>query len=192
MADIIKEILRDFPEGMITSANFEGANIVLYTGNKSFFLDNEGMVKQAVSKVKKRIELRSDKDLLVDQEKAEDMIRKLIPSECSVDNIIFDEPRSLVFIETQKPGVAIGKGGAILKDIREQTCWVPVIRRTPPVRSQIIEDIRAVLYLNNDDRRKFLDRVGHRIYDGWTRGERKYEWVRISYLGSARQVGRSW
>ncbi|HII72208.1 TPA: beta-CASP ribonuclease aCPSF1, partial [Candidatus Woesearchaeota archaeon] len=55
---------------------------------------------------------------------------------------------------------------------------------------QIIENIRAVLYENSDYRRKFLDKTGHRIYDGWIRGK-KEEWVRISYLGGARQVGRS-
>ena len=41
-----------------------------------------------------------------------------------------------------------------------------------------------------EERRKFLDTVGHRIYDGWVRG-RSNEWVRISYLGAAREVGRS-
>ena len=47
-----------------------------------------------------------------------------------------------------------------------------------------------MLYQNSDYRRKFLDKVGHRIYDGWRR-EKKNEWIRLSYLGSGRQVGRS-
>ena len=67
---------------------------------------------------------------------------------------------------------------------------MPLIRRKPAIRSQLIENIRAVLYQNSDYRRKFLDKIGHRIYDGWIR-EKKNEWIRISYLGGAREVGRS-
>ena len=32
--------------------------------------------------------------------------------------------------------------------------------------------------------------MGHRIYDGWLR-EKKHEWIRISFLGASRQVGRT-
>ena len=71
-----------------------------------------------------------------------------------------------------------------------KTLWVPLIRRKPAIRSKLIENIRAVLYQHSDYRRKFLDKVGHRIYDGWRR-EKKNEWVRLTYLGSGRQVGRS-
>jgi len=55
---------------------------------------------------------------------------------------------------------------------------------------ELIENIRGVLYENSDHRRKFLDKVGHRIYDGWLR-EKKQEWIRCSFLGGAREVGRS-
>ena len=40
MTDIITEILKRLPEDKISDAVFEGANIVLYTKSKSFFLDN--------------------------------------------------------------------------------------------------------------------------------------------------------
>ena len=60
----------------------------------------------------------------------------------------------------------------------------------PPIRSKLIESIRAVLYQNSEYRKKFLDKTGHRIYDGWIRGK-KSEWIRLSFLGGARQVGRS-
>ena len=56
--------------------------------------------------------------------------------------------------------------------------------------SKLIDNIRGVLYENSDSRRKFLDKTGHRIYDGWIRGK-KNEWVRLSTLGGGRQVGRS-
>ena len=86
--------------------------------------------------------------------------------------------------------MAIGKQGTLLKEIRTKTLWVPLVRRTPALKSKLIDNIRAVLYEESDYRRKFLDKIGHRIYDGYSR-TKKNEWIRITYLGSARQVGRS-
>ena len=190
MADIIKEILANLPEGKISDAVFEGANIVLYTKDIDFFLDNKGVIKEVVDKIKKRIELRPDPSCTVEPEKAEQIIRETLPAEAGVGNVIFDPQRSQVIIEVEKPGVAIGKSGELLRDIKAKIHWVPLIKRTPAIRSLLIENIRAVLYQNSDYRRKFLDRIGHRIYDGWVRGK-KNEWVRITFLGGARQVGRS-
>lgn len=190
MSEIIKEILKDLPHGKISDAVFEGANIVLYTKDEDFFLDDKGLVKEIVNKIKKRIELRPDPSVTLDMEKSEDIIRKLIPEDAIISQLIFDPQRSLVNIEVEKPGVAIGKQGEILRDIRKKTHWVPIIKRTPPIRSILIENIRSVLYKNSEYRRKFLNKTGERIYNGWLRGK-KNEWVRISFLGSGREVGRS-
>src|SRR3990167_7762468 len=190
MADITKEILKNLPEGKISDVNFEGANIVLYTKERDFFLNNNGVIKKIVDNIKKRVELRPDPSITMDMEEAEKIIRGLIPEEAGIEMVIFDPQRSRVIVESDKPGLAIGKQGAILREIRTQTLWVPLIRRKPAIRSKLIESIRAVLYQHSDYRRKFLDKVGHRIYDGWKR-EKREGWIRISYLGSGRQVGRS-
>ncbi|MBI2142531.1 beta-CASP ribonuclease aCPSF1 [Candidatus Woesearchaeota archaeon] len=190
MSKIIKEILKSIPEEKISDAVFEGANIVLYTKDKGFFLDNEGLIKRIVDDIKKRVELRPDPEIAMPAEEAEELIRKIVPEKAGVSNIIFDTHRSQVVIETEKPGLAIGKQGTILRDIRNSTFWVPLVRRTPAIRSKLIENIRSVLYQNSEYRRKFLNTTGHRIYDGWIR-EKKNEWIRLSFLGSGRQVGRS-
>ena len=187
---IIAEILKNLPEKKISDAGFEGANIVLYTKDEDFFLNNEGLIKKVVDDIKKRVELRPDPSITMDIEKAEKEIKKLISKDAGVDKIIFDPQRSRVIIEAEKPGLAIGKQGSFLREIRAKTLWVPLVRRKPAIRSKIIDDIRAVLYKESDYRRKFLDKIGHRIYDGWIRGK-KNEWVRVSFLGGARQVGRS-
>ena len=190
MADITKEILKNLPENKISDINFEGANIVLYTKDKDFFLNNNGMIKRIVDDIKKRVELRPDPSITMDMEEAKKIIQSIIPEEAGVDNIIFDPQRSGVIIEADKPGLAIGKQGSLLREIRMQTLWVPLIRRKPAIKSKLIESTRAVIYQHSDYRRKFLDKTGHRIYDGWRR-EKKNEWIRITYLGSGRQVGRS-
>ena len=190
MADIIKEILKLLPADRINEACFEGANIVLYTKDTNYFLNNDGDILRMVDEFKKRVELRPDPSVTLKQEQTEKIIRELIPEACGLAQVLFDPQRSQVIIEVEKPGLAIGKQGAILREIREKTFWIPLVRRTPAIKSELIHNIRNVLYENNDFRRKFLDKVGHRIYDGWTRG-RKESWVRATYLGSGRHVGRS-
>lgn len=190
MTEILKEILKDLPTGKISEATFEGANIVLYTKDKAFFLDDKGMIKEIVNKIKKRIELRPDPSLCMGLEKAEKKLREIIGDEAGIDKIIFDPPRSMVILEVEKPGSAIGKQGELLQKIKEETFWIPLIKRKPAIRSQLIENIRSVLYQNSDYRKKFLHKTGERIYNGWLRG-RKEEWVRVSILGGGRQVGRS-
>src|SRR3989344_1498913 len=191
MTKILDEVLKQMPaDAEIKDAVFEGANIVLYIKNKEFFLDNKGKIKEIVDNIKKRVEIRLDPSLCMDQEETKKIIEKIINGEAGNLNIIFDPQRSRVIIEADRPGMAIGKNGEILKKIKEQTLWVPLVRRIPPIRSSIVEGIRQVLYDNSDYRRKFLNKVGKRIYEGWTRG-RKEEWVRLSFLGAAREVGRS-
>jgi len=191
MSEIIEEIKKEIPSKYnITDTYFEGANIILYTKNKEFFLDSKNIIKKVVDKIKKRVELRPDPSLCLDMEKTEAAIRKLIPNDAGLHNVIFDPQRSVVVIETEKPGLAIGKQGEILAEIRKKTLWVPVVERTPTIKSKITENIKAVLYQNNDYRKKFLNKVGHRIYDGWLR-EKKEEWIRMTVLGGGRQVGRS-
>ncbi len=191
MNEILKEVLKHVPEkAEISESGFEGANIILYTKNKEFFLNNSEVIKNIVDAVKKRVELRPDESLLMEQEKAEIEIKKLVPEEAGLANVIFDVPRSKVILEASKPGLAIGKSGEILKEIKKKILWIPVVRRTPPIKSQITEKIRSVLYENNDYRKKFLNKVGERIYGGWT-NEKKDIWIRVTVLGGGRQVGRS-
>jgi uncharacterized protein len=191
LTEIIDEILSQLPQNKISEAVFEGANIVLYTKDKKYFLDDNGSVKDVVNQIKKRIELRPDPSVCLPEEEARKKIIETITEESGIDSIIFDHQRSIVIIDVQKPGVAIGKQGENLHEIRKTTLWVPQVRRSPAIKSPIMENIQAVLYQNNDYRRKFLHKTGLRIYNGWLRRAKKEEWVRLSFLGASRQVGRS-
>ncbi len=193
MADILDEVLQQIPnsKSAISDATFEGANIILYTKDKEFFLNQSSIIRDIVNNIKKRIELRPDPSLCMELEAAQESIKKIVPSDAGLVDLKFDPQRSIVILEAEKPGIAIGKQGDVLKEIRRQTLWVPTVVRSPPLKSQIIENIRSVLFMNNDYRKKFLNKVGHRIYDGWKHGERKGDWVRLTMLGGGRQVGRS-
>ena len=187
--DILKNITEQL-HGDVTEASFEGANIVLYTNNANFFREGESKIKEIVDQVKKRIELRSDQKILLEQSKTEEEIRNIVPSEAEITDIIFDIQRSIVVIEAKRPGLVIGKQGSILDEIKKKTFWVPQVQRSSAIKSKITENIRAVLYDNNTYRRKFLNAIGQKIYKEWN-PEKVDEWVRLTFLGGGRQVGRS-
>jgi uncharacterized protein len=190
MSDILKDIQKELPKSVVSSANFEGANIVLYTDSPNFFLEGESSVKEVVNKIKKRIELRSDPKLLLSKENTEQNIRDIIPKEADITSILFDPQRSIVVIEAKKPGMVIGRDGSILREIRQKTFWIPQVQRSPAIESKITENIRTVLFENNNHRKRFLNSIGKKIYQEWN-PEKIEEWVRISFLGGGRQVGRS-
>ena len=189
MTDILKSIKEQL-NAKITEANFEGANIVLYTDNENFFKEGEGKIKEIVEQIKKRVELRADEKILKEKEEAKKIIRKIVPEEAEITDILFDDHRSIVVIEAKKLGLVIGKMGSIFSDIRKQTFWTPQVQRSPAIKSPITENIREVLYSNSAYRRKFLNSIGEKIYKEWS-SEKKEEWIRLTFLGSGRQVGRS-
>jgi KH/beta-lactamase-domain protein len=190
MADILKDIQKELPKGLVSSANFEGANIVLYTDSPNFFLEGESTIKEVVNKIKKRIELRAEQKLLQDVDATEATIKDIIPKEADITAVLFDKQRSIVVIEAKKPGMVIGREGSILKEIKQKTFWIPQVQRSPAIESKITENIRAVLYENNNYRKRFLNSIGKKIYEEWN-PEKMDEWVRITFLGGGRQVGRS-
>ncbi len=189
MADILKDVQKELPK-IISSANFEGANIVLYTDDVEFFRDNNGSIKELVNKFKKRIELRADSKLLKTVEETEKIIKEKIPNDAGLTEVLFDPQRSIVVIEAKRPGLVIGKSGSILKEIKNECLWIPQVQRSPAIKSKITESIKAVLYQNNNTRKRFLNSVGKKIYKEWN-PEKVEEWIRVTFLGGGRQVGRS-
>jgi hypothetical protein len=135
------------------------------------------------------MEIRPDELLLEDQQFTANFIRKNMPKEAGIGDIWFDDKRSLVIIEAEKPSELTKNNGKLLLNITEKTCWVPMLRRSPAINSDIIRNIRLTLYKNSKFRRKFMHSVGEKIYSSWNR-DNKY-WIRMSCLGGFREVGRS-
>lgn len=187
--DIIK-VIKERLGSNIIDASFEGANIVVYTNNQNFFKEGEARIKELVNEFKKRIELRADQKILPSQDDTEKEIKRLVPQEAEITKIIFDFHRSIVIIEAKKPGLVIGKQGSIIDNIRRTTLWTPQIQRSASIPSKITDNVREVLYANNNYRRKFLNNIGKKIYRDYS-SEKVDEWVRVTFLGGGRQVGRS-
>lgn len=188
---VLDELLSKLPKDAgITSSNYEGANIVLYTKNKTFFLHGGDIIRQLVSEFKKRIELRADDAIRKDEEKTEKFIREVIPKEADITQILFESALSTIIIEAKRPGLAIGRDGELLRRIKEETFWVAEVRRESLLPSKITTNIRNVLFTESDYRRKFLHKVGQRIYE-IKKATVDDMWARISILGAGREVGRS-
>ncbi|MFW5865864.1 MAG: KH domain-containing protein, partial [Nanoarchaeota archaeon] len=129
VAEIIKEIYKIVPKDKISEAVFEAANIVLYTKDTDFLENDGGVVKKAVHAIKKRIELRPDPSLCMEIEQAKKEFEKIIPEEAAITNVTFDNRRSIVVIEAEKPGLVIGKQGETLREIKAKTYWVTQVKR---------------------------------------------------------------
>jgi len=188
---VIEKILAKLPpDAMISSTYYEGANIILYTKNKSFFHHGGDIIRELVDEFKKRIDLRADSVIRKAPDDAKALVAKIIPKDAEVTQILLEPARSIITIEAKKPGIAIGKEGENLKRIKEETLWTPFVRRDSVIPSKITTQIRNTLYEDSDERRKFLNEVGKRIYE-IRKTTIEEQWARVSFLGGARQVGRS-
>ena len=189
LSKIREEIKAVIPADIrITNIEFEGAELVIYTKDPEKFAERSDLVKQLAKKLQKRIVVRADPSVLVSIEEAEEKIKELVPKEAKIVNIYFEPDVGEVTIEVEKPGVAIGKGGALLNEIRKAIGWAPKVIRAPPMPSKTVQDIRRYLRMVADERIEFLRKLGRRLHRGTSEGEK---WIRITSLGGYREVGRS-
>jgi predicted metal-dependent RNase len=185
----IKQLVgENAPPGKIEKIDLEGPKIVLYTDDLPFFVDNEAEVRNLATLLKKRIILRSTSSKLMDPEKAEDVIKKTIPVDANITAIAFDPNFREVYIEAEKLGLVIGKQGMTLDEISKKTGWIPKLLRKSPIESETIRSIRKTLYESSEARQKILQRIGRNIY---RKPDSECDWIRITPLGGAREVGRS-
>ncbi|RLF31378.1 MAG: beta-CASP ribonuclease aCPSF1 [Thermoplasmata archaeon] len=191
--DILKQMEEEIQSTMpsdirITDVEFEGAALVVYTLDPEKFAEKNEIIKQLAKKLQKRIMVRADPSVLEEMEKAEEKIKSIIPDEAKLVNIYFEPDVGEVTIEVEKPGLAIGKKGALLNEIRKTIGWSPKVIRAPPMPSKTVQDIRRYLRMVAEERIQFLRKLGRRLHRGTSDGEK---WIRVTSLGGYRQVGRS-
>jgi len=186
----LKEIIKSLvpPEAGITKIEFEGPEITLYTKNPAIFFENENLVANIASELKKRVNIRADKSLLKEPEEAKELIESIIPAEAEVKDIKFNDAFGEVVIEALKPGLVIGKGGTTSKAIILQTGWTPHIYRAPTSKSEILKGIRHHMHRYQKERKAILNKIAERIY---RESRSNNTWSRIVCLGGFREVGRS-
>jgi len=185
----IKQIIREnAPEGKIVKIDLEGPKIVLYTNDLLFFIEHNEEVRNLATILKKRIVIRAVPADLMEPEKAKKVVEEIIPKEANISGIYFDPNFEEIHIEAEKLGLVIGKQGTTLDEITKKTNWNPKLLRKPPLESETIRGIRKVLYESSGERQKILRAVGRKIY---RKPDAECDWIRITPLGGAREVGRS-
>ena len=191
--NILKELEKSLPQDAeISEIKFEASELVLYTKNQEFFKNSEDLIKQIVSNMKKRIEVRPDLSITMDPEKTKEYILKTVSEEAGIKQIYFEPELGKVFIECLKPGLVIGKGGEVDRDIRDKSCWLPKIQRAPVLNSDIVNAVRGLLHTELDYRKRFLNSVGSKISSELPPlTTNPDEWVRLTFLGGFGHVGRS-
>ncbi len=166
---------------------FEGPDIIVYLKNPKIIYQDDTVIRNIASSIKKKLIIRSDSSALMNPEKAQEIIKNLVPPEAVISNIKFMPDFSEVYIEALKPGLVIGKSGMTLKGIAMETNWSPKVLRTPTMNSDTITGVRQLMFNEGTFRKKFLTKIGKAI----NQPIMKSEWLKVTSLGGFREVGRS-
>jgi len=187
--DLQAEIEDEVPASItISDVTYEGPELVVYTRDPKEFASDGDLVRRLASKLRKRITVRPDPDVLSHPRDAEEQVRDIIPEEAGVTDLDFHADTGEVVIEAEKPGMVIGRHGSTLREITRTVGWTPEVVRTPPIESSTVSNVRNFLKQERDDRRDILERIGRQIHREEMSDD---EWVRITTLGCCREVGRA-
>ncbi len=187
--EVSQYVLEHVPkEAEITRIEYEGPALAIYTKKPEVLIEQGFVITDIVNVIRKRIVVRSDPSVRLEEKEVERLVREIIPKEAEITDISFDPSLGEVVIEAKKPGVAIGKNGTILQDVVRQTKWRPRILRSPPIPSKIIDRMRHYLHSESKERERILRTVGERIFRPTFL---KVGDIRITALGGFQEVGRS-
>ncbi|MHA1145697.1 MAG: beta-CASP ribonuclease aCPSF1 [Candidatus Helarchaeota archaeon] len=179
------------PKSEVTQIEFEGPEIAIYSKNPRVLIDFRETIKELAKLIRKRIVIRSDPSVRMEEEETKKIIHELCPEKAGVTDIKFDHNVGEVIIEAKKPGLVIGRNGTTLKEITRTVLWRPSVVRTPPLQSRMIDGIRDVLQKGSMERKKILKNIGARIHRPLYLKEERGYWIRLCSFGGAREVGRS-
>ena len=187
--EISQYILQKVPrEAEVTRIEYEGPMLAVYTKKPEILVDQSSIVAEIVGVIRKRIVIRPDPSVRIPEVEAEKIARELIPAEAEITDINFDPSLGEIIIETKKPGLVIGRNGAVLQEIIKKTKWRPSVLRSPPIKSKIVTHMRHYLHSESKERERILRTVGERIFRPKTYDVGD---LRMTVLGGAQEVGRS-
>lgn len=187
--EIRDQIVEEVPNNItISDVDFEGPEVVIYTKDPREFAEDGDMVRDLAKKLRKRVTVRPDSNVLAEPRKSRKKIKEIVPDDAGIENIYFDPEFGEATVEAKKPGLVIGKYGSTLREITKNIGWTIEVIRTPPIEAPIVESVREYLRSKSKERKEILQRIGRSIHRETKSDE---EWVRTSFLGGSREVGRS-
>jgi len=188
-AEISQTILEHVPkEAEVTRIEFEGPTLAVYTKKPEVLIEQSHVVAEIVNIIRKRIVVRSDPSVRLTEKETEKLIQEIVAKEAEITGINFDPSLGEVIVEAKKPGLVIGKNGAVLHEVIKQTRWRPRVLRSPPIPSKIMMHMRHFLHTESKERNRILRNVGERIFRPAIHGVGD---IRLTALGGFQEVGRS-
>ena len=187
--EISQYILEHVPkEAEVTRIEYEGSTLAVYTKRPEILVEQSSVIANIVGVIRKRIVIRSDPSVRLQEVEAEKIAKDIVPAEAEVTDINFDPSLGEIIIDAKRPGLVIGKNGAVLQEIIRRTKWRPHVLRSPPLRSKIVAHMRHYLHSESKERERILRTIGERIFrpKAFEVGD-----VRITALGGVQEVGRS-
>lgn len=187
--EVSQTVLQQIPkQAEVTRIEFEGPALAIYVKKPEVLISQSSIISEIVASIRKRIVIRSDPSVRLPEPEAMRIIKEKVSKEAEITSINFDPSLGEVIIDAKKPGLVIGKNGAVLEEIIQKTKWRPRILRSSAIPSKIISHMRHYLHSESKERERMLRTVGERIFRPLTNevGD-----VRLSTLGGFRQVGRS-
>ncbi|HEX9262498.1 MAG TPA: beta-CASP ribonuclease aCPSF1 [Candidatus Bathyarchaeia archaeon] len=187
--EISHYILEHVPrEAEVTRVEYEGPMLSVYAKKPEILVDQSSIIAEIVGVIRKRIVIRPDPSVRLQEPEAEKIARELIDPQAEITDVNFDPSLGEIIIETKKPGLAIGKNGAVLQEIIKKTKWRPQVLRSPPIKSKIVTNMRHYLHSESRERERILRNIGERVFRPkiYDVGD-----VRMTVLGGAQEVGRS-
>ena len=189
LSEIKKKAKEVIPDGIPYTVELEAGTIALITPTPDVFSEKGNALTVKLAKaIRRRIVVRPDSSILAKEEDVMATVKELLPEEAGLTNIWIDPALSEVTIECHDPSTAIGPKGSNLVELRDQLGWLFRAERSPAIESKTLNNIRRYRRETAAERRDLFRKFGSRIY----RPKRSSApWVRLTALGSYREVGRA-
>ena len=162
--EIKDEIGKIVPRNLDYKVDLEAGDIAIFTKDFEPFISSDGLAGKISKKIKRRIVMRPEPDMVMDKEDATAAIKDLVPESANISELFFDPCIWKVIIQCENPSDAVGRRGSIAKEIRNSTGWEVSVERTPPILSKTVRDIRGYREANAEERRKLLRNFGLNIH----------------------------
>jgi uncharacterized protein len=184
---VMATILQNLPkECSLTKIEYEGPRIALHTNKPQFLLENNKILSNIVGQIKKRIVLRIDETIRIDEREVQKVSEKYVPQESGITDILFDPALGEATIFVRKLSEII-KDEKIINNIILESGWKISFKKAP--KSMVaIKNINKIIRNASDYRIQFYKRIGEKIFR--EKLDPNIE-ANLNSLGGFAEIGRS-
>ena len=191
--NIMSIILQNIPsDASVTKIQYEGPRIALYTKNPKYLLENNQIISNMVNMIKKRVVIRTDESIRMNEEEARNILMQLVPREAEVQSTFFDTAFGEIIVEVKKPWILhapdSGEDNFSMIEFVEKTGWKMRVKKASHIPSEMMQQVNYSLKMTVNERIKFYKYVGEQIFR--PKLDETAE-VSLLTLGGFGEVGRS-